>query len=318
MKTRTKIILWVVLFVVVFVLSALLRVSYLGSAPMKILSVKWDKTVGTEYRNLDYENDCDHKYDLYVPADVHADKTYSLILYIHGGSFNSGAKEDGDAWCKFFTSKGYVTATLDYSLQMVHADASLPAMDRQIENCVSAIYSKCKSLGVNVVEMATSGVSAGGTLAMNYAFIHAEDSPIPVKFVFQLVAPADFEPADWDILKKVNKLKSDAEFVAMMTGVDISDEMISDGEYAHYIESISPARLVSSNSPPVLCGYGLKDHLVPAQLKFKLLQAFDDNGVTYDYFEFPHSNHGMYGDLDILQNFVDKASEYYDKYFTSK
>lgn len=82
------------------------------------------------------------------------------------------------------------------------------------------------------------------------------------------------------------------------------------------IEKISPARLVSAKAPPVLCGYGLKDHLVPSHLKFKLTKAFDSYGVSYDYMEFPNSNHGMYGDLDILQSYIDKALEYCSLYFT--
>lgn len=320
MKRNTKkvlIPLWIALFFIVFVVSALLRISYLGGAPMKLISVEWNDSVGKTFSDLPYKNACNHKYDLYLPTGLDSDKNQSLILFIHGGSFNSGSKKDGEAWCKFFASKGYVAATLDYSLQTVQQDASLLTMDMEIDNCVNAVYRKCKELGYEVTEMATCGVSAGGTLAMNYAFI-AKEHKIPVKFVFQLAAPADLEPSDWNILKKQNKWKSDAEFATNMTGTIITQEMIESGEYAKYIAEISPARLVHEKAPPVLCGYGLKDHLVPAHLKFRLTQAFDKYSVPYDYIEFPNSNHGMYGDLDILQSFVDKALEYCEKYFENK
>lgn len=66
-----------------------------------------------------------HKYDLYVPSNIDKGKAQQLILYIHGGSFNSGTKEDGEVWCKYYASKGYITASLDYSLQTVQEDASL-------------------------------------------------------------------------------------------------------------------------------------------------------------------------------------------------
>ena len=320
MKKKTKVILivsWVVLFLVVFIVSALLRVSYLGSAPMKLIAVKWDDTVGKTYSNLEYENNCSHKYDLYIPNGLDVNKNQSLILYIHGGSFNSGSKEDGAAWCKYYATKGYIAATLDYSLQTKQKDASLLIMDKEIDNCVNAIYGKCKSLGYEVTGMATCGVSAGGTLAMNYAFIE-KDFKIPVRFVFQLAAPADFEPSDWDILKKTNKWKTDAEFATNMTGTEITTEMINSGEYTQYINKISPARLVSDKTPPVLCGYGLRDHLVPSHLKFKLTEAFDKYGIQYDYIAFPKSNHGMYSDLDIMQKFIDKSLEYCVRYFIEK
>lgn len=39
--------------------------------------------------------------------------------------------------------------------------------------------------------------------------------------------------------------------------------------------------------------------------------------VMYDYIEFPKSNHGMYNDLDKLQEFLDKSLEYARVYFTN-
>ena len=75
MKRRTKIVLWIVLFLVVFVISALIRINMLGSAPMKLMQVKWEDTVGTVYSNLTYENAYGHKYDLYIPTKVDAKQT---------------------------------------------------------------------------------------------------------------------------------------------------------------------------------------------------------------------------------------------------
>lgn len=60
MKKRTKITLWSILFVIVFTVSALIRVNMLGSAPMKLMQIKWDDTVGTIYNDLNYENDYGH------------------------------------------------------------------------------------------------------------------------------------------------------------------------------------------------------------------------------------------------------------------
>ena len=49
-----------------------------------------------------------------------------------------------------------------------------------------------------------------------------------------------------------------------------------------------------------------------------LVKALQDNGVKHDYIEFPHSNHGMYADLDKLQEFLDKSLEYCSTYFDYK
>lgn len=63
-----------------FTVSALIRVNMLGSAPMKLMQVKWDDTVGTIYNDLNYENDYGHKYDLYVPANLDIGNAQQLIL----------------------------------------------------------------------------------------------------------------------------------------------------------------------------------------------------------------------------------------------
>lgn len=315
MKRKTKLIFLCLLFIVVFIASALITVYLTGSAPDRLIKVDWNESIGTEYLNLPYENDKEHKYDLYVPASLEKEKPQYLILYIHGGSFNSGAKEDGGLWCKFYTSHGYVAASIDYSLQTVHEGATLHRMNTEITNCVAAIKEECSKLGITLNGMAACGVSAGGTLAMNYAYTCADTSAVPVKFVFQLAAPADFEPSGWGLLKKVNGIKSDEEFVESMTGIAFTAEDLAEGRHNEAIREISPARLVSGSTVPTLCGYGLRDHVVPGNQREQLIKALQDNGVIYDYLEFPHSNHGMYADLDILQEYIDLSLEYCSQYF---
>lgn len=318
MRKRVKNSFLIVLFIIVFVISAMISINITGSAPQKLLMVEWNDSVGTIYKDLSYENQNNNKYDLYIPEGLDKSKNQQLILFIHGGSFNSGSKEDGDLWSKYYASRGYITATLDYTLQMQGLDADLNLMDQEIWNCVAAILAECERLGYKVTEMATSGVSAGGTLAMNYAYKHADTSPIPVRFVFQLSAPADFEPKDWGLLMKVNRIKTELDFVELMTGEKLTDAMMESGEYTPYIDAISPARLVDENSVPTLSGYGLRDHCVPGELKYLLFDAFEQYGVPYDYIEFPNSNHGMYSDLDKMQEFLAMTLEYCETYFSKE
>ena len=306
MKKRTKVVLYIAVFVIVFVGSALVRIALLGSAPKRLIRVKWNDSVGTVYANQEYENTNGHKYDLYIPSGLDESQNQYLILFIHGGSFNSGAKEDGDAWCKYYATKGYITATVDYTLQAHGQEASIYLMNSEIESAVKAIKEQAETLGYRIAGMAPCGVSAGGTLAMNLAY--NGNSEIPVKFVFQLAAPTYFDPYEWSLLMRVDKLKTEDEFCAMMTGKTMTD-------YSWEIQKISPACIVSADSVPSLIGYGLIDHCVPLSQKYYLMNAYDKYRVMYDYIEFPKSNHGMYNDLDKLQLFLDKSLEYADRYF---
>lgn len=307
MKKKTKILIYVITFIVVFLISALIRIMLLGSAPERLIKVEWDESVGEIYSNLDYENDNVNQYDLYIPSGLDKSENQYLILFIHGGSFNSGSKEDGESWCKYYATKGYITASVDYTSQNQGKDASIYLMNEEIENAVKAIKQKTEELGYHIAGMAPCGVSAGGTLAMNLAY--NGNSAIPVKFVFQLAAPTYFAPSEWSLLMKVDRLDSEEKFCKMMTGKELED-------YDTEIQNISPACIVNEDSVPSLIGYGLIDHCVPLSQKYYLIEVYDRDNVMYDYIEFPKSNHGMYNDLDKLQEFLDKSLEYAKVYFT--
>lgn len=308
MKKKAKILIYVITYIVVFLISALIRIMLLGSAPERLIKVEWDESVGEIYSNLDYENDNGNQYDLYIPSGLDKLENQYLILFIHGGSFNSGSKEDGESWCKYYATKWYITASVDYTLQNQGKDASIYLMNEEIENAVTAIKQKTEELGYHIAGMAPCGVSAGGTLAMNLAY--NGNSAIPVKFVFQLAAPTYFAPSEWSLLMKVDRLDSEEEFCKMMTGKELED-------YDTEIQNISPACIVNEDSVPSLIGYGLIDHCVPLSQKYYLIEVYDRDNVMYDYIEFPKSNHGMYNDLDKLQEFLDKSLEYARVYFTN-
>ena len=308
MKKKTKILIYVITFIVVFLISALIRIMLLGSAPERLIKVEWDESVGEIYSNLDYENDNGNQYDLYIPSGLDKLENQYLILFIHGGSFNSGSKEDGESWCKYYATKWYITASVDYTLQNQGKDASIYLMNEEIENAVTAIKQKTEELGYHIAGMAPCGVSAGGTLAMNLAY--NGNSAIPVKFVFQLAAPTYFAPSEWSLLMKVDRLDSEEKFCKMMTGKELED-------YDTEIQNISPACIVNEDSVPSLIGYGVIDHCVPLSQKYYLIEVYDRDNVMYDYIEFPKSNHGMYNDLDKLQEFLDKSLEYARVYFTN-
>ena len=306
MRKKTKIIVYIGIFLLFFLASALVRISLLGSAPERLIKKATQDSTGDIFKNQNYENENGNQYDLYIPSGLDKTQNQYLILYIHGGSFNSGSKEDGETWCRYYAAQGYITASVDYTLQKQGKDASIYRMNEEIENAVRAIQQRAAELGYHIAGMAPFGVSAGGTLAMNLAY--NGNSAIPVKFVFQMAAPTYFEPSEWSLLMKVDKLASATDFCKMMTGKELDD-------YTLDIQKISPAGIVNDDSVPSLIAYGRIDHCVPVNQKYYLMGAYILHDVPYDYIEFPKSNHGMYNDLDKLQEFLDKSLEYADRYF---
>ena len=206
MNKKTKIFINAIAFIAAFTISMLIRIMLLGGAPERLMRVRWDDSVGEIYSNMDYDHTSGNQYDLYVPCGLDKAQNQYLILFIHGGSFNFGSKDDGEAWCKYYANKGYITASVDYTLQNQGKEASIYLMNAEIEDAVKAIKGQVENLGYHIAGMAPCGVSAGGTLAMNLAY--NGNSVIPVKFVFQIAAPTYFESSEWSLDRKSTRLNS--------------------------------------------------------------------------------------------------------------
>ncbi|MBQ9978278.1 MAG: alpha/beta hydrolase [Clostridia bacterium] len=279
------------------------------------LSVDWSEDIGTVYTDIHFGDWSDTSYDLYIPKSLNENKECALILFIHGGSFTGGDKADEDAWCKFFASKGYITATVNYSLMGEGKDSNLNLMNEQIFACVEAIKADCLLRGYDIKQMATSGQSAGGHLAMLYAYSHGEDSPIPVKFVFQQTGPASFHVEHWGGEVTEDSYGEVVNAVLGWTGKKVTEEMAADGSYREYLNEISPLCLVDENTVPTLCAYGANDSIVNPAIKFILFEQLEKHGVTYEYIEYTRSDHMLMRDPDKQQYFVDRSLEYCDLYF---
>lgn len=306
-----KILGCILLFVIVFLGSAAITIVRTASAPHKLLDIRWDDTVGQKIENLPYFNEHGNKYDLYIPANLDKEQEQALILFIHGGGFTSGEKKSGDIWCKYFAAKGYITATMEYTVHNKEHTSNIHIMNHEVDACVTEIYSQCAKMGYQVTRMATTGESAGGCLAMLYAYSQPNTAAIPVKFVFQLTGPAHFNPVSWGHTEP----ESAAAFLSLMSGETITKEMITSGSAEGCWKAISPACWITENSVPTLCGYGVHDKVVNPEIKNALFDEFEKNGVPYDYIEYPKSNHIMCHDLDKSQEYIDTALAYCRKYF---
>lgn len=288
-----------------------------GYAPW---SVEWNDSVGTVVKDLHVNAAEQTGFDLYLPAPTEGKEDYALIIYLHGGSFNSGDKADGERTCKYFASKGIVCASLNYTLADGEHVSNLNLMFEQMREQVALIKDEAAARGYNLTEMAATGESAGGCLALIYAYREPELSPIPIKFVFQMTGPASFDPYDWTswgVTEDTDPAEI-ASFVQTFTGVELTADMVATGEVHQAAYMISPAHLVNETSVPTILAYGVNDKVVDVNLKYVLMEKLEEYGVTYDYIEFPNSGHAMTSDPDKTQEYLDKIEEYIDRYFETE
>lgn len=154
-------------------------------------SVALTDEVGTVHRDLAYGEDASNRFDLYLPADGSSAR-YGLVVYLHAGGFTQGDKSEDEKMLTCLCSKGYVAAGINYTLRTEGNGCSVYSQSMEIKEAVPKVIEEAKKLGYRIDRMAVAGGSAGGTLAMLYAYRDAKDAPVPVKMMFEAVGPSSF------------------------------------------------------------------------------------------------------------------------------
>lgn len=165
---------------------------------------------GIRYRNIKYTDRGGTRdgLDLYVPAGYKPGDDIPFIMHLHGGGWTGGSKNGEESICAKFANMGFIVAAIDYRLAGISAQTGCPQdegvfadMIQDIENGVKAAKRKIEELGYKSTSMGITGGSAGGHLALMYAYTHGEDTKgntlIPVKFAITNCGPADFHWETW-------------------------------------------------------------------------------------------------------------------------
>ena len=138
------------------------------------------------------------------------------------------------------------------------------------------------------VRVELSQISAAG-LSLTYAYTHAKDSAIPVKFVSAGSAPVDFTSNAWMNGLYVKNKQEAAEFV---TGDKYTEEQVGPGTKGEAVlKKMSPITYLKSDSVPTLLLYGEQDYLVPTGQHKDFLKKLDKVGVYHEVFLNPYGGH---------------------------
>ena len=143
-----------------------------------------------------------NNYDLYVPNSASRDGKHLVILFIHGGAWVSGFKTDVNEYVYEFANKGYITATIQYTLLKRSMDDPSLSIFRdldEIDACITSIKKALEDLHFDTTktQLAIGGASSGAHLTMLYSYSRGEKSALPIKFLVNAVGPVDIKPENW-------------------------------------------------------------------------------------------------------------------------
>ncbi|XOV94090.1 MAG: alpha/beta hydrolase fold domain-containing protein [Bacteroidota bacterium] len=225
------------------------------------------------------------------------------MIFIHGGAWKKGKRQDYLPYLVDYAKKGYITATISYRLTN---QAPFPAAAQDVSCGIKWIKEHADDYGIDPDRIALVGGSAGGHLALLIGYGGEEA-------LFN-------EECDTVV---TNAVKAVVDFygpVDLTTPYAISVNSVYDFLDAKYDENpdvyltASPKTYISSDNPPTLIFQGTIDSLVPVSQSDSLEVWLDRSGVPNDYHRlkgWPHTMDAIKEVNEYCQFYIDRFLEKY-------
>ena len=182
----------------------------------------------------DYEvSSTDNNFDMYIPENLDRTQNHNVVLFIHGGAWVSGAKTHVNPYIKEFTKRGYIAATIEYTL-LSKASLTEDTMDDdtlaknrtisifrdldEIDACIYTMKDCLVKLGfTGTLSLVIGGASSGSHLAMLYSYSRGGESAFGApKFIINAVGPTDIKENVW----KAFSFATEEDYNAALEGDD--------------------------------------------------------------------------------------------------
>jgi len=231
------------------------------------------------------------KLDLFLPSG--ATNPLPLIIWVHGGAWKAGSKENCPALR--YLDRGYAVASINYRLSQ---HAIFPA---QIEDCKAAVRwlrAHAKEYNLDPNRFAAWGASAGGHLVAllgTAGDVKSFDVGANLEFPSRVQAVVDFfGPTDFTQMSKYAPKDGPFDHDA----ADSPESQLIGGavpENKAQAAKANPITYVSADDPPFLIMHGDQDKLVPYQQSEILRAALQKAGVPVKFEIIKGAGHGFGG-----------------------
>ena len=224
-----------------------------------------------------------------------------LLLFVHGGSWMSGTKEEMDLFLYTFSSLGYTVASVDYDLlNLIEAlqgrCVSITDEEACVASAVEYLTEHAEEYQIDTNRVVLIGHSAGGQLAGRLAeriVDHPENYEFRLSGTVLLAAPSDLRYYLYNN--------------SYMEGIDFSFVELSfmfDGVYGTdvipEINKVDVLYNITENMPPVLILHGSDDALVPVSLSQNLYAELQSEGVAAEMKIIRGAGHGLLDNEEVF------------------
>ena len=122
-----------------------------------------------EFSDISYDDaDPDALLDVYFPQGLGANETLPTVVWVHGGGWVSGDKNQNDNYFRLIAAEGYTVVSLNYTIA---PEGTYPLATHQILRALDFVSEQGESLHINAENLILAGDSAGGQLAAQVATV---------------------------------------------------------------------------------------------------------------------------------------------------
>ncbi len=260
LKTCKTVILLIIknIFIFAFVISGFSAVAYGDVLKDRVYASLGDRQL---------------KLDIYTPEN---NKNPFLVVWIHGGAWHSGSKEDPPLQ---LLEKGYALASVEYRLS---PEEKFPAPIHDIKAAIRFLRANAETYHYRADKIAIWGSSAGGHLAALVGVTNGHtklegnmgrylDYDSSVQATVDYFGPTNF----LSILAQSTPhgINVRAPALALLLGRPVD-------QVKELAELASPVAHVDKNDPPMLIMHGDQDYQVPINQSHELEGQFIKHGAS--------------------------------------
>lgn len=246
-----------------------------------------------DMNNISYGNDSAQNMDIYLPSGRDTINT-KIILFVHGGSWSSGDKNEfNDAIAAIRTKlPDFAIFNMNYRLASKGLNR-FPAQMEDMQLAIGFIEAKASEYKVNANKLCLIGASAGANIALLQAY--KNNSTGKIKAVVDLFGPTDLLDLynNHPIPDQARPVVVNFLGATPATNPDI------------YIAA-SPMNFINAQTVPTRIFHGSDDIVVPLTQSNALKAKLQANNVKVEMTVYPNEGHGWYGNnlLDTYQKTI--------------
>jgi acetyl esterase/lipase len=208
-----------------------------------------------------------------------------LILFIHGGIWMYGGKENRPIFLDVFRDR-FIVASMNH--RYIDETVHIADLEEDVAAAVAYIRDFALQNHGDPGKLIIMGHSSGAHLAMTYAYKHQETSPIPLAFCVNMAGPADLgDIAFFYNFKKLRLVRLFYDVAEKGAGYRIVAGDITGEGYnepgRRLLASLSPISYVTAASPPTIIVHDVADKMVPYSNSTALNSLFNAYGLDHTF-----------------------------------